>query len=46
VLEKATEPNPKPNILYQHRGKLYTKEDFEKALKSEESAERFMGAQN
>lgn len=46
TLEKASEANPKPNLLYQHRGKLYTKEGYEAALKSEESDERFMGDQN
>jgi hypothetical protein len=46
TLEKSTEANPKPNVLYQHRGKLYTKEGYEAALKAEESPQRFMGDNN
>lgn len=44
TLEKSTETTPAK--LYQHRGKLFNKADYEKALKSEESPERFMGGSN
>jgi hypothetical protein len=35
-LEKATEPNPKPMEMYQYRGRLLTKAQYEQAMKDQE----------
>jgi len=46
-LEKTTEPNPKELELFQYRGKLLTKPEYDQAMKDEATDRtRFMGPDN
>jgi hypothetical protein len=46
-LERTTEPHPKPIEMYQYRGKLLTKSEYDKAIAAEQNDRtRFMRAEN
>lgn len=46
-LERTTEPNPQPVEMYQYRGKLLTKAEFDQAMEEErKDRSRFMGPDN
>lgn len=47
TLEKASGPNPTVNELFEHRGKLYIKSEYDRIKKEEETDKtRFMGNPN
>jgi hypothetical protein len=46
-LERTTEPSPKPLEMFQYRGKLLTKAEYDQAMEAEaKDKSRFMGPEN